>query len=173
MKETKQHRPPRLAAKLFDWYSSSASVDDLRGDLDELFYRDIERMSVVRAKTRYWKHALQLIASYALKKRKQKSALSPFSSNTFTVSMLKNYFLIATRSLARHKFFTIINVLGLSIGMSIGLLFIAMLSFIWRYDSFHTNKDNIYRVITETHTENRTREYATAPAPWPRNYTPR
>ena len=52
MKGTSQRRPPRLASKIFDWYCSSASVDDLRGDMDELFYLDVERMSVARARIR-------------------------------------------------------------------------------------------------------------------------
>jgi len=160
----KLSHPPRLAVALFDWYCGTAAADDLRGDLDELYYRDINRMSVMRAKFRYWKHCMELITSYALKKRKQKAAVSTFSSNSFHPAMLKNYFLIATRNLARHKFFTIINVLGLAIGMSICLLFIAMLSFIWQYDTFHSNNDNIYRVISETNSVNDNREFASAPS---------
>jgi putative ABC transport system permease protein len=79
--------------------------------------------------------------------------------------MLKNYLLIASRSLIRHKFFTTINVVGLAIGMSISLLLVAMLSFLWRYDDFHLNKDRIYRVITKIKNPNQTDVFASAPAP--------
>jgi putative ABC transport system permease protein len=77
--------------------------------------------------------------------------------------MLKNYFLIAARNLARHKMFTIINVFGLAVGMSIGLLFIGMVSFVYTFDTFHANKDRIYRVITDTHEKMEDREMACTP----------
>ncbi len=77
--------------------------------------------------------------------------------------MFKNYLTIAGRNLIKHKFFTVINVLGLAIGMSISLLLIAMLSFLWTYDNFHENKDRIYRVITKVNDQRKLREFATAP----------
>jgi len=98
------------------------------------------------------------------KKRKQRAAYHHFSSTTFQPAMFKNYFIVATRNLVKHKFFTIINVLGLAIGMSISLLLIAMLSFLWTYDNFHENKDRIYRVITDANDNQRNREFASTPA---------
>ncbi|HRE33435.1 MAG TPA: hypothetical protein PLD88_15795, partial [Candidatus Berkiella sp.] len=91
--------------------------------MEELFYVNTKKMSVRKAKLLYWIHSFSLITSYAVRKRKRKLA-SQHSSIENTMDMLKSYFLIATRSLAKHKFFTIINVLGLAIGMSVSLLFI-------------------------------------------------
>lgn len=156
-------KPPRLAEKLFEWYSANSSVEDLRGDMEELFFLNLERMSVTRAKLQYWKQVVGLLCSYAIRKRKRNAMHHPFASTTFNPGMLKNYFLIAIRSLARHKLFTIINVSGLAIGMSISILLIAMLSFIWRYDTFHTNKDNIYRIISEMENINGSETLASAP----------
>ena len=114
--------PPRLAQKIFEWFCSDAAVEDLRGDMEELFYVNLERMPVRKAKSLYWLHTLSLITSYAVRKRKRRN--SKLSSTEYTMDMLKSYFLIATRSLAKHKFFTSINVLGLAIGMSVSLLLI-------------------------------------------------
>ncbi len=164
MKNNRSIRPPRLAERLFEWFSATAMVDDLRGDLEELFYLNLQRMSPARAKWQYWIQVFALIFSYALKKRKQKSEHHTFSSNTFNTSMLKNYFLIASRNLIKHKFFTIINVIGLAIGMSMGLLLIALLSFVSTYDDFHKNKNNIYRIISKTDDHVNNREFASAPA---------
>src|SRR6478736_733694 len=127
MKKHKSIAPPRLAEKLFDWCCSNAIVDDLRGDMEELFYLNLDRMSTTHAKFQYWKQVFALIFSYALKKRKEKSKYHTLSYNTFNTSMLKNYVLIASRNLVKHKFFTIINVLGLAVGMSMALLLIALL----------------------------------------------
>ncbi len=159
-----QTKPPHLATKLLEWYSSNAAIEDLLGDAEELFYRDIEHLPAWRAKANYWKYILALLFSYTVKRRKQKSSYHHFSPTTFQPAMLKNYFIVATRNIVKHKFFTIINVIGLAIGMSISLLLIAMLSFLWTYDTFHANKDRIYRVITNADDNQSNREFASAPS---------
>ncbi len=77
--------------------------------------------------------------------------------------MLRNYFIIATRHLAKNKFFTLINIFCLALGMSLSLLFITMVAFIYTYDDFHANKDQIYRIITQVHDKIENPEFATAP----------
>lgn len=158
----KEIKPPKLAQKLFEWFCNDDVVEDLRGDMEELFYVNIKRMSVRKARLKYWMHTLSLVTSYAVRKRK--NSITKFSSAEYSMDMLKSYFLIATRSLAKHKFFTIINVLGLAIGMSISLLFIAMITFVSTYDDFHVNKDRIYRVVTKTNLMNN-QEFAKGPLP--------
>src|SRR5690348_6997264 len=100
----KRIQPPRIADRLFEWYCSNASVEDLHGDMEELFYSNVERMPLWKAKMHYWKSVLSLMFSYALRKRKQKASYHHFS-NTNTLAMLGNYFKVATRSLARQRFF--------------------------------------------------------------------
>ena len=60
--------------------------------------------------------------------------------------MLKNYLKIAYRNLLKNKVFSLINILGLAIGMAACLLILQYVSFELSYDRFHTNADNIYRV---------------------------
>ena len=64
-------------------------------------------------------------------------------------SMYKSYATIALRSLAKQKAFTIINIICLSVGMSVGLLALAASVDIWEVDNFIKNRDSIYRVITD------------------------
>lgn len=157
-------KPPRLADRLLIWYCQRASIEDLQGDVEELFYEDLKQMSVARAKLRYWQQVLALIFSYAVKKRKTQASYHELSSSTFNFYMIKNYFVIASRNLIKHKFFTIINVLGLAVGMSISLMFIAMFTYVASYDDFHVNKDRIYRITTQTNIRDNT-EFATTPPP--------
>ncbi len=155
--------PPKLAAKLFDWYSGHANVEDLRGDLEENFYRNAKKTNIRYARKTYWKQVLSLITSYALWKRKRKANHSETSLFN-QLTMLQNYFKIAFRNLVKQKYFAVINIIGLAIGMSVSLLFIAVISYLTNYESFHENKDQIYR-ITSTLTEGtNTQQYAIAPA---------
>jgi len=63
--------------------------------------------------------------------------------------MLKNYLKIAFRNMAKNKVFSLINILGLSIGMAACLLIIQYVRFEWSYEDFHKNADNIYRVTLD------------------------
>lgn len=63
--------------------------------------------------------------------------------------MLKNYFLVALRNITRNKTISIINIVGLSISMSVCLLLILIVADQYSYDDFHAKKDNTYRVITD------------------------
>src|SRR5579871_3516427 len=67
--------------------------------------------------------------------------------------MLKNYFKIAWRNLKRHKAYVFVNVLGLSLGIACAILIFTLVSFHFSYDNFHKNKDRIYRIVTELHSE--------------------
>lgn len=62
--------------------------------------------------------------------------------------MIKNYFKIALRNFWRHKFFTLINVIGLSIGISAALVIYLIVHFDLTFDKFHKDGDRIYRVVT-------------------------
>src|SRR5215210_1504679 len=58
--------------------------------------------------------------------------------------MLKNYFKIAFRNLLRNKGFSIINILGLAIGMASAILILLWIRNEISYDDFHVKKDRIY-----------------------------
>jgi len=64
--------------------------------------------------------------------------------------MFKNYFKIAWRSLSRHKGFTAINVIGLSIGISAALTIYLIVHFDFTFDKFHKDGDRIYRIVTNS-----------------------
>ena len=61
--------------------------------------------------------------------------------------MFKNYLKIAFRNLRKHKGFTLINLTGLSIGISCFILIAVYILDEFSYDTFHTNADRVYRVL--------------------------
>ena len=62
--------------------------------------------------------------------------------------MFKNYWTIAVRSLQRNKSYSLINFLGLTVGMAACLLLFLLVRYETSFDAFHTKKDRIYRVVT-------------------------
>ncbi|QTE38644.2 ABC transporter permease [Mucilaginibacter gossypii] len=61
--------------------------------------------------------------------------------------MIKNYFKIAFRGFRRHKLFTLINIVGLSIGISAFLAIYFIVHYDFTFDKFHKDSDRIYRVV--------------------------
>ncbi len=60
--------------------------------------------------------------------------------------MLKNYLKIAWRNLLRNKSFSLLNIVGLSIGLAVTALIMIWINFEMSYDRFHENNDRIYEV---------------------------
>src|SRR5205814_6856026 len=63
--------------------------------------------------------------------------------------MIQNYFKTAWRNLWKNKVFSMINVLGLSLGMAACLLILQYVNFELSYDHFNKNAANIYRVVND------------------------
>src|SRR6266487_5429860 len=61
--------------------------------------------------------------------------------------MFKNYFKIAWRNLLRNKIFSVIKILGLSIGLMVCMLIFLYTKDEISYDQFHENKAQLYRII--------------------------
>lgn len=67
--------------------------------------------------------------------------------------MLKNYFKIAWRNLKRSKAYTLINVLGLGLGIACAILIFSLVKYHLSFDTFHSKADRIYQITTEWHLE--------------------
>jgi len=63
--------------------------------------------------------------------------------------MLKNYVILAIRRLIRERVYAILNILGLSIGVSFFLLAALFVKDELTYDQFHTHVDQIYRITAK------------------------
>ncbi len=63
--------------------------------------------------------------------------------------MFKNYFKTALRNFWHNKIFSIINVLGLAIGISASLIIFLIINYEFSFDQSHKDSDRIYRVVSE------------------------
>ena len=63
--------------------------------------------------------------------------------------MIKSYLKIALRSLAKNKLTTFINIFGLGLSMSVGLMILIRTQDALSYDKFHPSPERTYRVTSE------------------------
>ena len=60
--------------------------------------------------------------------------------------MIKNFFKVSFRNLIRHKFYSLINIIGLSIGIAVSMLILFFIYDELSYDRFHKDAKRIYQV---------------------------
>jgi putative ABC transport system permease protein len=142
MKPQKPIRPPRWAERFLEWYCRPEVLEDLQGDLNEYFIRHCKSKSARKAKLIYIIDVIKFLRPYTLRKPQ-------FLNLLIQWIMIGSYIKTSGRSIMRNKLFSAINIVGLAISMSVGLLMIAMLKDTYSYDKFHKKHDRIYRVISQ------------------------
>jgi putative ABC transport system permease protein len=73
--------------------------------------------------------------------------------------MIKNYLKIAWRNLCKHKFYTLINVFGLSMGIACSIILFQFISYHLSFDAYHHNKKSLYKIVEQLHLEDGTTLY--------------
>ena len=68
--------------------------------------------------------------------------------------MIRNLLVTAIRSLKKNKFFSLLNISGLAIGMAVFLLIAQYVRYEKSYENFISNQENIYRVKLEVYDKN-------------------
>lgn len=63
--------------------------------------------------------------------------------------MLKSYFSVAFRNFWKNKTFSLINIFGLSIGISAALVIYLIVQYDFGFDKFHRDENRIYRVVSD------------------------
>lgn len=133
--------PPRWASVFLSWYCRPELLEDLEGDLNEYFDRNVKSRGLRRARLIYIADVLKFMRIYTLRR-------PPVLNPLISWIMIGSYLKTARRNLVRNKLFSAINIVGLAVSMSVGLLMIAFVSDLLSYDDFHKNKDRVYRINT-------------------------
>jgi putative ABC transport system permease protein len=153
MKESSDISPPAWATRLLSWYCKPELLEDLQGDLNEYFERNIKTEGIKKAKLIYILDVLKFFRLYTVRKPEIINLLINFI-------MIGSYIKTSGRSIVRNKLFSAINIVGLAISMSVGLLLISVLLDSYSYDKFHEHHSRIYRVTSHyQYLENKHRNF--------------
>jgi ABC-type antimicrobial peptide transport system permease subunit len=131
-------KPPLWATWLLERFCAPDLLEEMRGDLEELYSERAETLGRKQANIRYVQDVLSLMRPFILKRKP--SHYPPLNHS----DMLVSYLTIACRNLIRQKVSSLINISGLSIGMAV-----AILISLWVYDelSFNTNHQNYDSIV--------------------------
>lgn len=139
-------QPPKWADRFLEWYCRPNLLEDLQGDLHEVFYHQVSEGNPRKAK---WYFVWLILRSFRYSVIKRHSKLK-----TTTVMMTKSNLKIALRVLGNNKFYAALNIAGLAIGITCFFLTGFYVKQELSYDQFNTKKDRIYRVwLKEVYSE--------------------
>jgi putative ABC transport system permease protein len=138
--DKRQHHPPDWPVKLLRFFVKKEYVEEIEGDMEEIFQDSLRHRTPAKAKRIYAWEMLQLLRPILLKNIKQTPTLIP-------VAMLQNYFKIAWRNLIKKTAYSAINILGLALGIACCFLIFIFVQDELSYDNYHANGDRIFRLI--------------------------
>lgn len=149
--------PPKLAIRIFRWYCRKDRVEELEGDLLELFYFRIENgSSVWKANAFFWWNILRCYKTYARTKTQKTMTMYP---------LFKSYFKLAIRHSWKNKWAVMINILGLGIALSMCLFTYSLHAYNLEFDSFFPDTDDVYRVNAWSFENGKERRNEISPLP--------
>lgn len=79
--------------------------------------------------------------------------------------MIKNYLLSLYRNMTRNKFYTILNILGLSIGIAAAIFILLYVQDELSYDKYNTKHERIYRLESDFTISGKHDQFAIVPTP--------
>lgn len=128
--------PPRRALRLLHLVCKDRYVEQIEGDLFELFERE---QSQQKARWKFRWNLLGFFRPRYMKGVDDYEQLTP-------IAMIKNYLKVAIRTLIKQKSYAGINITGLAIGLASCMLIVMYITHERSYDKFYPNLDQMYRV---------------------------
>lgn len=139
------HQPPRWAQRLLTWFHPADTLEEVEGDLEELYAYWYQRAGKRTASLRYIWSVLTVLPPFVHKRKREKIH---YQTSNLQLAMIRNYFKIAWRNLVKNKMYSTINILGLATGMAVAML-IAL--WIWdelTFDHYHTHHQQLAQVLS-------------------------
>jgi putative ABC transport system permease protein len=158
MSSEREARPPKWPLKLLRFFLKKEYAEEIEGDLEEIFYDNVETFSINKAKRTYTWEVLKLLRPILLKNVTGYRSINQYP-------MFKNYFKTSFRSLIKNPLSSFINVFGLSVAIGICLLVYTFIEYDNSIDQFHENKNKVYLATFYAERDGSLQQYGTSPRP--------
>ncbi len=132
-------RSPRVAAWLTRFCLHEVDADVVLGDLEETYAALHRRYGRRAARRWYWSQVLRSGPNFV------------YRTFYWSLVMWKNYVVASLRKFRRTKVHTLVNVIGLTLGLLCALIIFQKVRYELSFDGYHPDADRVYRV---THANN-------------------
>ena len=136
---------PTWCLKFLKWFCPDHLYEEIEGDLIQKFNLDLKKYGETEARKKLAWNAVRFVRFAIIGRNK----LGFMRNQNF---MFRTHTRVISRQLARNKTFSIINTLGLTVGIAACLLIAQFVSFEKSFESFNENAGRTFRVnLYNTH----------------------
>ena len=153
----KEIHPPKWADRFLQWYCRPDLIEEIQGDVYEMFYRKVADNKKI-AKAQFIWNVIRFFRFKNIKKQNRKH----YPSN-FSLSMYKSYFISGLRNILRNLTSSSINIVGLSIALACGVTIFLLLDSYYNRDKFHEKGDRLYLLMNKMKSADEVKNWGRSP----------
>ncbi len=147
--------PPKWMQSLLRRFANNETVEEVEGDLMEFYKQWLTSKGKRRADLKYLLTAITLLRPLARSKQ----------SDTMINDMIKSYFVMSWRTILRNKVSSLINLMGLALGLATSLLILLVVVKEFKYDEHILKKDSIFLIMKNQKTNDGVSTGRSTPGP--------
>lgn len=140
----KKEHVPRWPLRLLEIVCPDHLLEEIEGNLKEKFHSDRERLGLRRAKQIFVWRTLGYFRPGILLRRR----LTTRPRYTFLLGI---HLKVAIRQIIKAKYYSVLNIAGLSVAFATAFLILLYLQFQLSFDHVHANQHEIFRVVSHQH----------------------
>jgi len=135
--DSKIPNPPHAAERLLEIVHTDGDRFTHLGDFEEVYRIVSQERGSKAANIWYWAQVFR--------------SLPGFLTNRmyWSLSMFRNYVVIAVRNLIKNRWFSLINLFGLAAGLACVIMILSFIKFEFSYERFHEKADRIFLVLSQ------------------------
>ena len=158
MNQPNDIQPPQWPLKFLRFFVKKEYLEEIEGDMEELFRDNVEVLSHRKAKQIYTWEILKLLRPILIKNLEILRQLNQYG-------MFKNYFKVSLRGLMKNPLNSFINVFGLSVAIGICIFGYAFARWTFSTDQFHEHKHTVYLTTFFADRDGTSQQYGRTPRP--------
>lgn len=140
--------PPNWADKFLAWYCRADLLEEIQGDVYELYDRTAKQ-SKRKADFLFIWNVLRFFRWKNIQKINPKN----YTDNQISVAMIRNIFIVAFRNFFRQPVHSTLNLFGLAIGFLCAFLILLWVSHEFSFDRFHKGDNTLFKVLAHVEVE--------------------
>jgi ABC-type antimicrobial peptide transport system permease subunit len=138
---TQTNKTPRWARALLRKFAHPDTLEEVEGDLQEFFTLWQKEYGTRKARLKYILTVLTLLRPFTTSKRNRYSPLS------ILPIMMTSYLKMSWRTLLRNRLSSVINISGLTLGLTTSILIALVVENQLKTDQFHANLPSIHLLM--------------------------
>jgi putative ABC transport system permease protein len=150
--------PPKWPLRFLHFFIKKEYREEIEGDMEEIFYDNVEQMSLVEARRLYTRDMFRLLRPILMQNLEGVHKLNQYG-------MFKNYFKVSVRGLMKTPVNSFINIFGLAIAIGVTVFAYAFGRWIFATDQFHAHKNEVHLVTFVANRDGAMQQFGFTPRP--------